>query len=192
MGSALAIDRSRTALVLVDVQNFVVGWPTVPLDGLAVLANCVVLAENCRAAGILTILVRVDSGLNNVLLLKPPADAPMPAFDLPPGALDIAPALGPKVGDVVVTKHNWGAFHQTDLDTQLRRRGLDSLIVAGLTTNYGIESTVRQAHERGYGQILISDAIAALSLAEHEHPFKTIFPRIARVRTTAEVIAALG
>jgi nicotinamidase-related amidase len=187
----LAIDRSNTALVLVDLQNFVVGLPTVPHDGRAVLRNCVALAESCRAAGILVILVRVDSGLNNALLLKPLADIPMPSFDFPPGAHDLAPEIGPKSGDVVVTKHNWGAFHETDLDTQLRRRGLRTLIVAGLTTNYGIESTVRQAHERGYTQILVSDAMAAFSLVEHEHPFNTIFPRIARLRTTGEVVAAL-
>ena len=191
MGEVLAIDRSRTALVLLDLQNFVVGLPTVPLDGRAVLANCLQLADCSRAAGILTVLVRVDSGLDNTLLLKPPSDAPMPSFDLPPGSLELAPELGPKLGDVVVTKHNWGAFHQTDLDVQLRRRRLDTLIVAGLTTNYAIESTVRQAHERGYAQILASDAMAAFSLAEHEHPFRTIFPRIARVRTVAEIMAAL-
>ena len=188
----LITDPARTALLLVDVQNFVVGLPTVPQDGRAVLVNCVRLAERCRAAGILTVLVRVDSGERNALLLKPPSDVAMPAFELPPGAHDFAPEIGPAPGDVVVTKHNWGAFHQTDLDVQLRRRGIATLIVAGFTTNYGIESTVRQAHERGYAQILASDAMAAFSEGEHRHPFQTIFPRIARVRTTDEIVTTLS
>ena len=190
--TTLTIDPARTGLLLVDVQNFVVGLPTAPLDGPTILANCVRLAENCRAAGMLTILIRVDSGLDGALLLKPPSDTPMPAFQLPSGAHDFAPEIGPRTSDVVVTKHNWGAFHQTDLDVQLRRRGIATLIVAGFTTNYAIESTVRQAHERGYAQILASDAMAAFSREEHEHPFRTIFPRIARIRTTAEIITALS
>jgi len=189
--TGLIIDPSRTALLLVDVQNFVVGLPTVPLDGRAVLANCVSLAETCRAAGIPAILIRVDSGLNDALLLKPPADVAMPAFELPQGALEFAPEIGPRPGDIVVAKHNWGAFHQTDLDTQLRRRRVDTVIVGGFTTNYAIESTVRQAHERGYAQILASDAMAAFSRDEHEHPFRTIFPRIARIRTTADIVSAV-
>ena len=188
----LITDLSRTALLLVDVQNFVVGLPTVPLDGRAVLANCVRLAESCRASGVLTVLVRVDSGLGNALLLKPPADVAMPAFELPPGAHDFAPEIGPAPGDVGVTKHNCGAFHQTDLDVQLRRRAITTLIVGGFTTNYGIESTVRQAHERSYAQILASDAMAAFSEDEHRHPFRTIFPRIARVRTIDEIVTALS
>jgi len=189
--SDLALDPPTTALLLLDVQNFVVRLPTVPLDGRAVLARAVRLAERCRQRAILTILVRVDSGHHNALLLKPPSDVPMPRFDLPPGAHELAPEIGPEPGDVIVTKHSWGAFHETDLDTQLRRRGIKTLIVAGFTTNYAIESTVRQAHERGYAQILVSDAMAAFSLAEHEHPLKTIFPRIARIRTTDQVVTAL-
>jgi len=191
MAPTLTINPSDTALVLVDVQNFVVGLTTVPLDGRAVLANCVKIAEACRAACILTILIRVDSGLNGALLLKPPSDIAMPKFDLPPDALDFAPEIGPRAEDVVVTKHNWGAFHETDLDTQLRRRRIGTLIVAGFTTNYGVESTVRQAQERGYAQILVLDAIAAFSRVEHEHPFRTIFPRIAKIRTVAEVVTAI-
>src|SRR5579872_720997 len=97
------LDRRTTALVLVDVQNFLVGLPTVPLDGRAVLANTVKLAEASRRSGILTILVRVDSGQDNALLLKPPSDVPMPKFELPPGAHDFAPEIGPKPGDVIVT-----------------------------------------------------------------------------------------
>ena len=188
----LTLDAATTALILLDVQNFIVGLPTVPLDGRAVLANAVKLAEACRRKGILTVLVRVDSGHDNALLLKPSADVSMPKFELPPGAYNFAREIGPSPGDVVVTKHSWGAFHETDLDTHLRRRGMKTLIVAGFTTNYAIESTVRQAHERGYAQILVSDAMAAFSLAEHEHPFGTIFPRIARIRTIDQLLAVLG
>jgi len=68
------------------------------------------------------VLIRAISGIDNALLLKPPSDVSMPSFQFPPGAHDIAPELGPMTQDVVVIKHSWGAFHGTDLNTQLRRR----------------------------------------------------------------------
>lgn len=192
MAPGLSIDPKRTALVLVDLQNFTVGLPTQPLDGQQVLTNAARLAEACRAAGVLVILIRASSGENNVLLLTPPADRSMPSLTFPPGAHDFPTVLGPKPGDVVVTKYNWGAFHCTDLEVQLHRRGIATVIIGGIATNFGVESTIRQAHERGYAQILVSDAMAAFTAAEHEHPFKTIFPRIGRVRTTDQVVAALS
>jgi nicotinamidase-related amidase len=184
-------DPAATALVLVDLQNFTVGLPTQPHDGAAVLANAVRLADACRLAGVLVVLIKVSSGGDGRLTLKPAADVQMPAFEFPAGSHDLPAVLGPKKGDVVVTKYNWGAFYGTDLDVQLRRRGKTQLIVGGIATNFGVESTVRQAHERGYAQVLVSDAMAAFSLQEHEAPLATIMPRIARVRTTDEVLAAL-
>ncbi len=82
------------------------------------------------------------------------------------------------------------ALHRTDLDLQLRRPGIITL-VGGVSTNVGVESTVRQAHEHGSAQIVVSDATAAFTLEDHENPIKRIFPTVARLRTTDEVLAAL-
>ena len=124
------------------------------------------------------------------MLLNPAADIAMPAMDLPEGSDAFPEELGPEPGDVVVTKYNWGAFHGTDLDTQLRRRGVDALVVAGIATNFGVESTVRQAHEHGYAQVVASDAVAGFALEDHDLAMKRTFPRITRVRTTDEVLAS--
>jgi len=186
------LDPATTALVLVDLQNFVVGLPTQPIPGPEVLANAVRLAQACRRAGVLVVLIKASAGHDGRLTLHPPADVAMPPLEFPPGAHDLAPALEAQDGDVVVTKYNWGAFFGTDLDIQLRRRGKTQLIVGGLVTNIGVETTVRQAHERGYAQIVVSDAMAAFSAEEHDLPLRTIFPRIARVRPTATVLAALA
>ncbi len=92
----------------------------------------------------------------------------------------------------MIGKRQWGAFYGTDLDLQLRRRGIDTILLIGIATNIGVESTVRDAFERGYQQVFVEDAMASLSPDEHASTVRTVFPRIGRVRSTAEVLAALA
>jgi len=190
MAEELAIDAATTALVVVDLQNFAVDLPTQPLTGREVLANGVRLANACREAGILVVLVRVGYD-PKVPQLRPAADKLFSGFEFPPGAKEIAPALGPEPEDVIVDKYNWGAFYGTDLDAHLRRRGIRTLIVCGLVTNIGVDTTMRHAHERGYDQILAADATAAFSLEEHDYTLKFVAPRLSRVRTTDAIVAAI-
>ena len=91
-----------------------------------------------------------------------------------------------------MTKHQWGAFYGTDLDLQLRRRGIATILLCGIATCIGVESTARDAYERGYRQVLVEDAMASFTAAGHQHTVTQIFPRIGRVRSTCEVLAALG
>jgi len=85
-----------------------------------------------------------------------------------------------------------GAFYGTELDLQLRRRGVDTIILCGISTNAGVESTARDAYERGYQQVFVEDAMAARDAEEHRHTVTTLFPRIGRVRSTEDVLAALN
>ena len=102
------------------------------------------------------------------------------------------PELGPEGGDIVITKRQWGAFYGTELDLQLRRRGVTTIILGGISTDIGVESTARGAYERGYAQIFALDAMAARSAAGHAHAVGEILPRIGRVRSVDEIVAALG
>ena len=74
----------------------------------------------------------------------------------------------------------------------MRRRGIDTIILCGISTNFGVESTGRFAYEYGFNQIFVSDAMAARSKEEHEHPLKYIFPRLGLIRTTNEVLKAFN
>jgi nicotinamidase-related amidase len=91
----------------------------------------------------------------------------------------------------VITKHQWGAFHGTELDLQLRRRDMATIVLCGIATNIGVESTARFAYEYGYNQIFAEDAMSALSLEEHTFTVAKIFPRIGLVRKTKEILADL-
>jgi nicotinamidase-related amidase len=180
---------TRTALVLIDLQMFTVEHPMRPRSGRDILANAVRLADACRAADMLVVLVRAGGG---AIRLTPPVDAGYPPMNFPANAHDFPAELGPKDGDVVVTKYNLGAFYCTDLDAQLRRRGIDTILLGGMTTAFGVEGTARQAHERAYAQVFVSDAIAGFTDAEHDSAMQIVLPRLGRVRTTDELISAIS
>jgi nicotinamidase-related amidase len=91
-----------------------------------------------------------------------------------------------------VVKRQWGAFYGTDLDLQLRRRGVQTIVLTGIATNFGVESTARDAWERSYALVFAEDAMSALSEAAHRFAVETIFPRLGRIRPTAEIFTAMA
>jgi nicotinamidase-related amidase len=191
MSEPLSLDPATTALILVDLQNFTVDMATVPLSGRQVLDNSTRLAKACRDAGIAVVLVRVGHEDHSVPSLRPVTDAPFSGFQFPPGAKEIAADLGPEPQDIIIDKYNWGAFYGTNMDVHLRRRGIKTLIVGGLVINIGVDTTMRHAHERGYDQILVTDATAAMSIEEYDYTLRFVAPRLSRVRTSGEIIDEL-
>ncbi|HSU15394.1 hydrolase [Longimicrobium sp.] len=191
MPEPLTLDAATTALVLIDLQQGIVARDTMPHAAANVVANAVRLADAFRAAGALVVLVRVSYSDDGRDMLRPPVDNPPPPMPRPPGWDRVVPEVGPRDGDIVVTKRNWGAFHGTDLELQLRRRGIRTIVLGGIATNFGVESTARGAFERAYAQVIVEDATSALSAGAHEFALTTIFPRFARIRSTDEVLAAL-
>jgi nicotinamidase-related amidase len=135
-------------------------------------------------------LVRVE--LRKAIALHPDSDLPpLDPLDSPPGWADLVPEMTPQGSDVVITKRQWGAFHGTELELQLRRRGVDTIVLCGVATNFGVEGTARAAYERGYQQVFAEDAMAAPSEEEHRCSVK-ILERLGRVRTTEEILRALA
>jgi len=187
----LAFDSAKTALVVIDLQKGIVGFPTVPHASALVVKNAAALAAAARTRGLPVFLVHVTPSPDGKDALQPVADAPRRMPALPPDWAEIVPELGPQPGDFVITKRQWGAFYGTDLDLQCRRRGLTTMILCGIATNIGVESTARFAFEYGYQQLFAEDAMAAMSADEHAYPVTKIFPRLGRVRSTAEIVAAL-
>ncbi|MBU6371079.1 hydrolase [Patescibacteria group bacterium] len=188
------IERSNTALVVIDLQKGIVGMPTAPHAAPDVVANAAKLADACRALGIPVFLVRVATSPDGKDRLSPAVDGDggWGRMQLPADWSEIVPAMGPKPGDFVVTKRQWGAFYGTELDLELRRRGIRTIILCGIATTIGVESTARFAYEYGYDQIFIEDASSDRDADGHARAFATTFPRMGRVRATADILAALG
>jgi len=188
----LTLDHTTTALVLIDLQRGITAGQTVPHAAADVIARAARLIAACRPRGVPIVLVRVDPGPDGVLFPRPQADQPRPPMAISADWAELVPELGREASDVVVTKHQPNAFYATDLEVQLQRRGVRTIILGGISTNVGVEATARAAHERGYEQIFVSDVMAAREADLHEHSVKRIFPTLGRVRTLDVVLAAVG
>lgn len=190
--TALSLDPDRTALVLIDLQQGVLEMSVAPHAAPDVLQRAASLAAAFRTAGALVVLVRVSFSASGADALSQPVDAPTSRAVREPGWDRLSPALAPTDRDLVITKHQWGAFYGTELDLQLRRRGVSTIVLAGIATNFGVESTARDAFERGYALVLVEDAMTSRSADAHAFAVQTIFPRLGRVRTTREVLDGLS
>jgi nicotinamidase-related amidase len=185
----LSLDPKVTALVLIDLQRGIVGRQAAPHATADVVRNGVRLADALRAKGGLVVFVRVN--ISEVLSLPVDAPTPRPA-NVPPEASELVPELNVQTGDVVVTKRQWGAFYGTDLEQQLRRRQIRTVVMGGIATNIGVESTARAAYDRAYELVFAEDAMSSVSAEAHAFAVSTIFPRMGRVRSTEQLLAAIG
>ena len=190
----MKLEPKKTALILIDLQQGIVNRPVAPRSGPEVVRNAARLAAECRTVGVTVVLVNVTFRPDAKDRLAPPADAPMQANAgaLPANWAELMPEIGPRPGDLLITKRQWGAFYGTELDLQLRRREVRTIVLGGIATNFGVESTARSAYERGYAQVFVEDAMAGISAEAHDFVVKNIFPRIGNVRSTDEVLSALA
>jgi nicotinamidase-related amidase len=193
--ASLKIDPKKSALVLIDLQKGITARTTAPHSSDRVVRNAARIAARFRTLAAAVVLVNVDYSPDLRDMLLPEADAPFRTKDSPPLPKDWAefvPEIGPREGDLIITKRQWGAFYGTDLDLQLRRRGIRTIVLGGIATNMGVESTGRDAFERGYDLVFVEHAMSSLTAEWHSFSVTQIFPRIGRVRSTEEVLTALG
>jgi len=189
----LSLDPRRTALVLIDLQNWIVNRPLAPHSGEDVVDRSLKMAKALRKAGGVVVLVRVafSDGYGDVV--KVPVDSPMilPEDRMPADAIAFDKRISTSIADVVITKRQWSAFHGTELDLQLRRRGVDTVIVSGIATNFGVEATVRDAFAHNYAPVVPEDAVSSMSAEMHRFSIDNVMPRLARIRPTEEILQAI-
>jgi len=189
----LSLDPRRTALVLIDLQNWIVNRPLAPHSGEDVIDRSLKMAKALKKAGGTIVLVRVSFSDGYGDVVKVPVDSPMilPEGKMPEEAIAFDSRISPSIADVVITKRQWSAFHGTELDLQLRRRGIDTVIVSGIATNFGVEATIRDAFAYNYAPVVPEDAVSSMSAAMHRFSIDHVMPRLARVRPTAEIIETI-
>ena len=212
LGSLAAkVTPHHAALIVIDMQNdFCARGGMVDRGGrdvtpaMEMAARLPTLIESARAAGVLVVLVRslysTDSNtyLSDVWLEQ--------AARKQGGGYTRMPVCGdglwggepygeirPQPGDIVLTKHRYNAFYQTELDLILRSRGIRTIVVTGVSTNVCVESTARDGFMRDYYVVLVSDGTAAYSREEHEMTLRNIdrfFGEITTIPTLCNLWAA--
>lgn len=189
--ASFTLDPVRTALVVIDLIKGVLSLPSLPHPVQQVLANTVRLAVAFRSTGSFVVLVNVNS-IDGKDMLHPITDTgfPLPA-QRPKDWAELTPELGSHPLDHLITKHQWGAFFGTDLDLQLHRKKIETIVLCGIATGFGVDTTAREAYQHGYQQVFVEDGMNALSQEEHRYVCTHIFPRIGRLRSSDEIVAAL-
>ncbi|MFC5081703.1 hydrolase [Microvirga arabica] len=187
------LDPRFTALVLIDLQNWTLGMPIAPHPASAVVGNASRLARSLKASGGTIIVTRADFSAGYADALRQPVDIPLPLPEggLPHEAVALSQAFDIEP-DAVITKRQWSAFHGTELDLQLRRRGISTMILGGVMTNFGVESTARDAWQHSYSVIIAEDASSSINADMHRFSIERILPRVARVRATADILSSLA
>ena len=175
----------KTALIVIDLQKLIVGLPTAhPMSG--ILASTAELLQAFRRRGLPVVLVNATGGAPGR------TEAKWNMQNLPPDWADLAPELNAQPSDLLISKKTWGAFTNTDLAARLKALGVTQVVVGGVATSLGVESTARYAHELGFHVTLATDAMTDMSREAHDNSVTRIFPRLGETGTTKEILALLA
>jgi nicotinamidase-related amidase len=190
----LTLDATRTALILIDVQKGTLGFTLSPYSPADVVATSTKLAAQSRKAGALLVYVRVTFAADYADRPQGTTDVPM---ILPPGGMpaewsEYAPEVAAIAPDLWITKRQWSAFHGTELDLQLRRRGVTHVVFGGIATNFGVESSARDAWQNNYTVVVAEDACSSVGPDLHKFAIEKTLPRVSLVRSSDEIVAALA
>lgn len=169
------------ALILIDLQNGIVASPTAH-PAAEIVARAASLAKAFRAKGLPVVLVNVTGAAPGR------TDAGWPKLQLPPNWAELVAELDQQPGDILISKQRWGAFLGTTLEDQLKARGVTQIILGGVATSIGVESTARSAFDLGYNVVLVVDTMTDRSTDSHRHSTEAIFPRLGETARAADVL----
>ncbi|GLQ99977.1 hydrolase [Dyella mobilis] len=186
------LDPRRTALVLIDLQKGILPFAGGPHGPAEVLDKAAALVRRFHELKAPVVLVRVGWSADGGDAPHQRVDRPMPAVERPANWWEFPPELGVIDSDIRIVKRQWGAFYGTELELQLRRRGIEHIVLGGIATNIGVESTARNAWELGFGLVFAEDATSSTSAEHHAFAIDNIFPRLGFVRSTSQILEMLG
>ncbi|MGY3229111.1 nicotinamidase-related amidase [Luteibacter sp. HA06] len=176
---------ANAALIVIDLQKGIVALPTAH-DTADIVARSASLARAFRASGRPVVLVHVTGAAPGR------TDGGARPFPSDPSFAEFVPEIERAPSDHIVEKKRWGAFHGTDLDSWLRGKGVEQVVIVGVATSIGVESTARFASEHGYNVVIVPDAMTDMVASAHDNSVNTIFPRLAETTTTADLLKAIG
>ena len=174
-----------TALIVIDLQKGIVSGSFIHPIG-DIIDRTRALIGVFRAKNLPVVLVNVAG--------RPPGRTeqhPRSNTSFSEGWTDLLPQLDRQPSDIAVTKRSWGAFATTDLEGQLKARGVTQVVVTGVATSVGVEATARQAYEQGFNVILALDAMTDLREAAHQYSITNVFPRVGETGSIQGIISLL-
>lgn len=174
----------NSALLCIDLQHGIVALPTYHPSG-EIVAKCAELARIFRLHHLPVVNVSVAGRAPGRTEMASSQTPPPPEWSV------LVPELDAQQDDLFITKHSWGAFGQTTLHRQLQQQKITQVVVAGIATSLGVESTARQAFELGYNVTLATDAMTDVDIEAHRNSCTRIFPRLGETGTVQDIRALL-
>ena len=181
---ALTTLDPNTALIVIDLQKGIVAFPTAH-PAAEIVKQASMLADAFRRHGLPIVLVNVTGGAPGR------AEQARNLGERPADWAELVPELNQQPTDHTVTKRTWGAFTHTGLDEHLKKLGVTQVVIVGVATSIGVESTARHAHENGYNVALAVDAMTDMNPDAHHNSVTRIFPRLGETGTTQQIIDLL-
>jgi nicotinamidase-related amidase len=175
----------KPALIVIDLQKGIVDAPTIHPTG-EIVERSASLADAFRHKGLPVVLVNVTSGApGRTDRTRPPGTISSPDW------ADLVDELDVQLDDLLVTKQRRSAFHDTGLDAHLRELGVTQVVLTGISTTSGAESTARSAYDHGFHVVLATDAMTDTDPDAHANSIERIFPKLGETTTTAEILDML-
>ncbi len=189
----LDLDPKTTALVIIDLQHGLLSPEPIPFGRDAIVERAAALGRAVAESHGLIVVTATDFASGYADAPRGKADKPwaLPKEGLPAGFATLVPEIESLAAAVRIVKRQMSAFFGTELDLQLRRRGCGTVVICGVATNMGVEATARAAFDFNYDVVIAADACGSVAPGLHDFAMEKILPRIARVRATAEIVAAL-
>jgi nicotinamidase-related amidase len=172
---------AATALIVIDLQKIMLGLPTVHPVG-EVVNHASALADAFRRHRLPVVLVNAEGGAPGR------TEQAFRMHELPAGWTDLLPELNQQPEDHIVSKQTWGAFTNTDLDEYLKKQSVTQVVIVGIATSFGVESTARHAYELGFNVALAVDAMTDMNADAHINSITRIFPRLGETGTAQQII----
>ena len=183
---ALTMLDPDTALIVIDLQKGIAGYPLIHPLG-EVVGRTRILLDAFRGRGLPVVLVNVAGSAPGRTEQGPRAGGPFAE-----GWADLLPELDRQPDDIVVTKRTRGAFASTDLNDRLKALGVTQVVLTGVATSGGVESTAHQAHEQGFNVTLAIDAMTDTRRDAHDYSIGNVFPRLGETGTSQEIVDLLS
>ncbi len=203
-GLVVTIDKKKTALLVMDVQNDIIhkdgkyrdfGTPA-HAEEMDIFGNIGKVLAKARETGMKVVHVKFgmrdfdrETGNNHTPILS--AVKELRACDLNSWGGDIHEAFTPVRGEEIVEKNRINSFHNTNLKQVLDDAGIDTLVMTGVATNYVVEATARHASDDEYRVIIVEDCCSSMNRKLHEFSMNNIMPNIGEVCTADDIVAAL-
>ena len=175
----------QTALIVIDLQQGLLEYPFVhPME--QVIERARALLDAFRSRKLPVVLVNVDD--------RAPGrteQGPRGNIAFAEGWTELLPELNQQPSDILVTKRSWGAFATTNLEAQLKARGVTQVVVVGVATSGGVEATARQAYEQGFNVTIALDAMTDMREEAHDYSVRHVFPRVGETGSTQDILSLL-